>query len=48
MGPECNKGQANALESVILGGAKKILGCSSGMCNEIVRRGLGYRHLKEQ
>ena len=26
---ECNKGQANALESIILGGAKKILGCSS-------------------
>ena len=25
---ECNKGQANALKSILLGGAKKILGCS--------------------
>ena len=28
---ECNKGQGNTLESIILGGAKKILGCSSRM-----------------
>ena len=33
---DCNKSQANALESVILGGAKKILGCSSRTCNEAV------------
>ena len=26
---ESNMGQSNALESVVLGGAKKILGCSS-------------------
>ena len=26
---DCNRSQANALESVILGGARKILGCSS-------------------
>ena len=44
---ECNKGQASALESVILGSAKKILGCSSGMCNEIVQGDVAYRHLKE-
>ena len=31
------KGQANALESIILGHAKKILGCSSTTCNEAVR-----------
>ena len=24
---ECNKGQANVMEYIILGGAKKILGC---------------------
>ena len=29
---ESNKGQTNALESVVLGGAKKILGCSSKTC----------------
>ena len=38
---ECNKGQANALESIILGGAKKILGCSSRTCNEAVRGDMG-------
>ena len=26
---DCNKSQTRALESIILGGAKKILGCSS-------------------
>ena len=33
---ECNKGQANALESIILQGAKKIWG-SSRTCSEAVR-----------
>ena len=34
---EGNKTQAAALESVMLGGAKRILGCSSKACNEAVR-----------
>ena len=33
-----NKSQASALESITLGGAKKILGCLSRTCNEAVRR----------
>ena len=33
---DCNKSQANALESVILRGARKILGCSSRTCNGTV------------
>ena len=33
---EANKAQAGALESVVLGGAKRILGCSSRTCNEVV------------
>ena len=33
---DCNKSQARALESILLGGAKKILGCSSKKCNEAV------------
>ena len=32
---DCNKSQARALGSIILGGAKKILGCSSKTCNEV-------------
>ena len=34
---EGNKAQAAALESVMIGGAKRILGCSSRTCNEAVR-----------
>ena len=34
---EGNKSQTAALESVMLGGAKHILGCSSKTCNEAVR-----------
>ena len=34
---EGNKSQVGALESIILGGAKRILGCSSKICNEEVR-----------
>ena len=33
---EANKTQAGALKSVMLGGAKRILGCSSKTCNEAV------------
>ena len=43
---EGNKGQTNALESVILEGAKKILGCSSKTCNEAVRGDMGLETLK--
>ena len=39
---EANKAQATVLESVMLGGAKRILGCSSRTCNEAVRgHGIG-------
>ena len=38
---ESNKGQTNALESVVLGGGKKIFGCSSKTCNEAVRGDMG-------
>ena len=34
---EGNKAQAAALESVMIGGAKRILGCLSRTCNEAVR-----------
>ena len=34
---EGNKSQAAALESIMLGGAKRILGCSSKTFNEAVR-----------
>ena len=37
---EGNKAQAASLESVLLGGAKCILGCSSRSCNEAVRGGM--------
>ena len=32
-----NKSQAGSLETIILDGAKRILGCSSKTCNEVVR-----------
>ena len=38
---ETNKVQAGTLESVVLGGAKRILGCSSRTCNEAVRGDIG-------
>ena len=43
---EGNKGQTNALESVVLGGGKKIRGCSSKTCNEAVRGDMGLETLK--
>ena len=43
---KCNKSQASALESILLGGAKKILGCSSKTCNEAVRGDMGLETLK--
>ena len=44
---KCNKGQASALESILLGGAKRILGCSSKTCNEAVRGDMGLETLEE-
>ena len=38
---EANKTQAAVFESVMPGGAKHILGCSSKTCNEAVRRDMG-------
>ena len=43
---EGNKSQAAALESVLLGGGKRILGCSSKTCNEAVRGDLGIETLQ--
>ena len=43
---DCNKSQTRALESIILGGAKKILGCSSKTCNEAVWGDMGLETLK--
>ena len=45
---ESNKGQTNALESVVLGGAKNILGCSSKTCNEAVRGDMGLETLQSR
>ena len=38
---EANKAQAAALESVVLGRAKRILGCSTRTCNEAIRGDIG-------
>ena len=43
---EANKTQAAASESVMLGGAKRILGCSSKTCNEAVRGDMGLDTLQ--
>ena len=43
---KCNKNQASALESILLGGAKKVLGRSSRTCNEAVRGDMGLEILK--
>ena len=43
---KCNTSQAGALESVLLGGAKGILGCSSRTCNEVVKGDMGLETLK--
>ena len=45
---EGNKSQGDALESIILGGAKRILGCSSKTCNEAVRGDMGLETLKSR
>ena len=43
---EGTKNQAASLESVMLGGAKRILGCSSRTCNEAVRGDMGLETLQ--
>ena len=43
---EGNKSQAAALESVLLGGGKCILGCFSKPCKEAVRGDLGINTLQ--
>ena len=43
---EANKSQATALESVMLGGAKRNLGCSSKTCNEAIRGDVGLDTLQ--
>ena len=43
---EGSKCQTAALESVMLGGAKRILGCSSKTCNEAVRGDMGLETLQ--
>ena len=42
---KCNKGQASALESILLGGAKR-LGCSYKTCNEAVRGNMALEILR--
>ena len=43
---EGNKRQTNALESIVLGGGKKSLGCSFKTCTEAVRGDIGSETLK--
>ena len=43
---EGNKSQAGSLESIILDGAKRILGCSSKTCNEAVSGDMGLDTLQ--
>ena len=43
---KANKAQAAALESVVVGEAKRILGCLSRTCNEAVRGDMGLESLQ--
>ena len=45
---EGNKSQAGSLESIIFDGAKRIFGCSSKTCNEIVRGDMGLDTLQSR
>ena len=45
---EGNKSQAGSLESIILDGAKRILGCSFKTCNEAVRGDMGLDTLQSR
>ncbi len=42
----CNKRQTASLESIQLGAAKKMLGCSSKKCSEAERGDMGLESLK--
>ena len=44
----CNKWQTASLESIQLGAAKKILGCSSKVCNEAVKGDMGLESFERQ
>ena len=45
---EGNKSQVGSLESIILDGTKRILGCSSKTCNEAVRGDMGLDTLQSR
>ena len=45
---EGNKSHAGSLESIILDGDKRILGCSSKTCNEAVRGDMGLDTLQSR
>ena len=45
---EGKKAQATALESVMIGGAKRILGCSSRTCIKAVRGDMGLDSLQRR
>ena len=45
---ESNKSQPGSLESIILDGAKQIIGCSSKTCNEGVRGDMGLDTLQSR
>ena len=45
---EGSKGQVAALDSIILGGAKRILGSSSKTCNKAVRGDMGLESLRSR
>ena len=45
---KCDKSQASALESILLGEAKKIFGCSSKTCNEAVKGDMRLETLKSR
>ena len=45
---EGNKSETGSLESIILDGAKRILGCSSKTCNEAVRGDMGLDTLQSR
>ena len=45
---EGNKSQAGSLESIILDGAKRILGCSSKICNKAVKGDMGLDTLQSR
>ena len=47
-GCEANKSQVISLESIILDGAKRILGCSFKICNEAVRGDMGLDTLQSR